>query len=282
MKLKFTKMHGAGNDFIVFDDRDLSVPWHRKDLMAAMAARRLGIGCEGILLVQPPDAGAGADFRMRFLNPDGGEAEMCGNGARCAALFAYGLGAAGKSQKIQTRAGVLEAEILESAPYRGRVRLVFTPPSLIKEHRLLCGGSELTVYLLDTGVPHAVVFVDDARGADVLGLGRALRFHEAFAPAGANADFVEVLADGTLLMRTYERGVEDESGACGTGAVAAALVAIRERGLETPVRLRVASGDILEVGVAGVAADGELPTLSGPARIVCEGSVDTDAFAETK
>ncbi len=279
MMLHFTKMHGAGNDFVVLDDWRNTVPWREESLMSAIAARRTGIGCEGILLVQNPGSDAGADFRMRFLNPDGREAGMCGNGARCAALFAYRHGFAGQRQRILTRSGIVQAEILDPHPFEGQVRLTFARPAPPRAVELDCAGASWTAHLLDTGVPHAVLFVPDAGSLDVRALGRALRHHAAFAPDGANIDFVEILPGRQLRVRTYERGVEDESGACGTGAVASAVAAIALKGLQPPLTLLVSSGDRLAVDLTSGADGQPVPTLTGPALEVFQGTLDLSAFA---
>lgn len=278
MTVQFTKMHGAGNDFIAIDDWRKTVPWTNVGLMSAIATRRTGIGCEGLILVQPPDNGDAADFRMRFLNPDGREAGMCGNGARCAALFAYRHGLAGRMQRIQTGSGGVQAEILDARPFAGAVRLTTANPVPATARTVEVAGATWTCHCLDTGVPHAVVFVDDAASVDVRTVGRALRWHGTFAPTGANIDFVQVRPDGALTVRTYERGVEDESGACGTGALASALAAVSVLGLRLPLTLHVSSGDQLVVDVALGADGGTVPTLTGPAREVYTGAIDLAGF----
>ncbi len=278
MRLSFTKMHGAGNDFITVDDWRKTIPWQDQALMAAIAARRTGVGCEGILLVQPPESGSDADFHMRFLNPDGREAGMCGNGARCAALFAYRHGFAGQRQRILTATGIVEAEILNPGPLSGIVRLRMPPPGELVTREVAAAGKSWTCRCIETGVPHAVVFVEDVAAVDVRTVGRALRRHATFAPAGVNVDFVQRGSDGTLLVRTYERGVEDESGACGTGAVACALVAILAKGAQSPVRLQVSSGAILTVDAEQTPEGSWRPALTGPACEVFQGILELDEF----
>ena len=220
MRIPFTKMHGAGNDFVLVDDRELRFPWRQREWLSLIAARRTGIGCEGVVLLQPAEQ---ADLRMRFFNPDGGEVEMCGNAARCTARFAYERGLAGREMRIATVAGTLQAEYLGE----GRVCVEMTPP----EQRR--GAIELKLaerayecYFVNTGVPHAVIEVDALSDLDVVGLGRQIRGHGEFAPAGCNVDFVAVREDGGLSIRTYERGVEDETLACGTGACASIVAAV--------------------------------------------------------
>lgn len=270
----FVKMHGAGNDFVVLDGRTTAFPWHDPDAMARLGARRTGIGCEGFLILLPSDT-PDAAFRLVFLNPDGHEADLCGNGTRCAALYGLRHGFVDTpSFRIATGAGLVSAHVLDGAPH-GRealVRLRLRPASAPEERSVaLDDGTAVACVCVDSGVPHAVVFVPDAESVDVRALGRALRYHAAFAPAGTNVDFVQRTGAGSLRMRTYERGVEDESGACGTGAVAAAVAAMRQfPDLRCPVDIRVTSGDTLTVDPR----DPEGPLLTGPAREVFRGECD--------
>ena len=265
--LSFTKMHGAGNDFVVFDGRLPGLPWRDADAMARLAARRTGIGCEGVLLLFPSDTPEAA-FRLVFLNPDGHEAELCGNGTRCAALYGLCHGFAdGPAFRIATGAGLIEAEVQRADPADGLVRLRLRPASAPEIRRAaLADGSVAECVFVDSGVPHAIVEVPDADAVDVRAVGRELRYHAAFAPAGANVDFVQRLGPTSLRMRTYERGVEDESGACGTGAVAAAVANAWRHGDAGPVSIRVTSGATLTVDPR---ADG--PLLTGPACEVYRG-----------
>ncbi len=258
MKIPFTKMHGAGNDFIMVDDRALMFPLDDVAFIQRIAARRTGIGCDGIILIQPSET---ADLRMRFINPDGGEQDMCGNGARCFARLAFDLGAAPEKMEIETQAGIVRAEVLGD-----QIRLVLTDPS---DWRMgLDAGLQSPVDFVNTGVPHAVVRVGDLQELDLPMFGSALRHHELFAPNGTNANFVKVEADATLSIRTYERGVEAETLACGTGATAAALVAAKRGWVELPVVVHCAGGYDLTIdsGAGGT-------TLSGGAEYVFEGEV---------
>ncbi len=278
MMIRFTKMHGAGNDFVVIDDWRRCVPWQDTRLMAAVASRRSGIGCEGVLVLQPPEAESGADFKMVFLNPDGREASMCGNGARCAALFAYRHGLAGRLQVIAAGTGLVEAEILRPDPLSGEVRLRTRVEATIRGVEVATPTGTLTCRWLNTGVPHAVLWTDDLETLDVRALGRLIRQDPAFAPDGTNVDFAMRDGDEGLHVRTYERGVEDESGACGTGALAAALVAIRETGMPSPLIVRVSSGDLLRVDLEELKDDQAVMTLTGPARETFTGIIDLAAF----
>ena len=259
MKIPFTKMHGAGNDFIVVDDRELTFPIEDPSFMARICARRTGIGSDGIILLQPSEV---ADLRMRFINPDGNEVGMCGNGARCFARRAYDLGAVPEKMEIETQAGIVRAEVLKEI-----ICLTMTDPA---DWRMgLDVGMDRLADFVNTGVEHAVVRVDDLEGVDLQGLGSVIRYHELFAPAGANANFMKVEADASLSLRTYERGVEAETLACGTGAVAAALVAARQGWVQLPVAVHCAGGYDLAVDLGTEGA-----TLSGGAATVFKGEVE--------
>jgi diaminopimelate epimerase len=256
VKTPFVKMHGAGNDFVMIDDRDGGFPADDRARIAAMAARRTGIGAEGVILVQTSDK---ADFRMRFFNPDGGEAEMCGNGARCVAVFAREIGAAGDRMEFETAAGIVGAEILAA----GEVRISLPPPVVIAED------------FIDSGVPHKIVAVADLAAVDVDAEGRRIRMSAEFAPAGTNVDFVSYRPPHRAAMRTYERGVEAESGACGTGAVAAAVAGVAAHGMSFPVEIETSLGYKLTVDAEGDVGRGFTGvSLSGPAVKVYEGVYD--------
>ena len=206
---------------------------------------------------------------MRFFNPDGREADMCGNGARCVARLAAETGAAPGRMRIQTQAGLLQAEVDGAS-----VRLGMTEPKDWRMNRVLRVGRRRVAYdFVNSGVPHAVVTVDDLDGTAVAELGAAIRHHRAFAPAGTNADFVTVTGPRSLRIRTYERGVEAETLACGTGIVAAALTAGRSGRIAPPVSVTCASGDVLEVGYVRARDGAGSVTLLGPTAHVFEGTI---------
>jgi diaminopimelate epimerase len=259
MKISFTKMHGAGNDFIVVDDRALVFPADDLSFLARIGSRRTGVGCDGIILIQPSET---ADLRMRFFNPDGSEAGMCGNGARCFARRAFELGAAPAQMEIETQAGMVQAEVLED-----QIRLILTEPTDLRFD--LDAGLDQPVDFVNTGVPHAVVRVEELAGLNLPRLGSALRHHELFAPNGTNVNFVKVEQDATLTMRTYERGVEAETLACGTGAAAAALVAARRGWVDLPVAVHCAGGYDLVIDSRETGT-----TLLGGAETVFEGEIE--------
>lgn len=272
-KIAFTKMHGAGNDFVLVDDRTGEFPAHDNLRIAALAAKRTGIACEGVILVQTSDV---ADFRMVFFNPDGTEADLCGNGARCVAAFARAVGAAtANTMAFETRAGLVKAEVLAE----GLVR-VWMPEPKARRYNLQVNVEGQTVAgdFVDTGVPHFVVPCDAIATVDVDRLGRALRLSEAFEPNGANVDFVQYKQPNIATLRTYERGVEAESGACGTGAVAAAVVGVETRGFSLPIRVRCSQGCELVIDGDGREKQTTRLTLTGPVKKVFEGVIDLDAL----
>ncbi len=220
--VSFIKMSGAGNDFVVIDNRQGRIPEDgRRDWIARICARRVSVGADGALLVEP--ARAGADLRMRDYNSDGGEAESCGNGARCIARFAHRAGAAPAKMRFETMAGPYTAEVFAD----GQVEIGMTDAfDLRRGLALALGGGlgEVRIDHLNTGVPHAVAWVEDVEAVDVEALGRAIRFHDSLKPAGANANFAQKTGESSLTVRTYERGVEGETLACGTGCVASAAL----------------------------------------------------------
>jgi len=269
----FTKMNGTGNDFLVIDHRQGFIPAERQPEFCRLVCRRMfSAGADGVILIENS---AAADYRWNFYNADGSVAEMCGNGARCAARFAYQRGIAGRSQRFETLAGVIEAEVSED----DQVRIRMTEPFGLREETVLVGGVEKEACFLNTGVPHVVVFVDE-RETPVKELGREIRFHPLFQPEGANANFVCVLGENTLLARTYERGVEDETRACGTGAVASAIIASIKNKVRSPVAVTTSGGERLtvEFTLRKEGTGAENVYLKGPARIVYTGELTAESL----
>jgi len=268
MTLNFWKMNGAGNDFVMLDNRDLSLALTTQQI-AQLCDRHRGVGADGLLCVEP--ATDGGDFKMRYYNADGGEAEMCGNGARCFGRFVNRLHDDKLSLiRFETLAGMISAE------FEGdQVRINMSAPHGLKLNTdLPVAGDVLTVHSVNTGVPHAVVFVDDLEKVPVREWGAGLRYHEAFKPKGTNANFAKELAPGSISIRTYERGVEDETLACGTGMVACALIHHELTGAPSPVSVLVKGGDTLRVGFTETAPHEYTDvTLFGPADFVFQGSV---------
>lgn len=237
----FVKMVASGNDFIVIDNRTPKIPGAGlRNFAKAICHRNYGVGGDGLLVIEKSKK---ADFRMRIINSDGSEAEMCGNGARCVALFAREKKIAGNKMRFETLSGIIGAGVSGDT-----VKLKMSDPKDLKlDINLALIDGEYNVNFVDTGVPHAVIFVDRLEDQDVKRFGREVRYHSAFAPRGANADFVETAGDNTLKVRTYERGVEAETLACGTGVTASAIIAAVVKGSKSPVTCITKSGDRLKI-----------------------------------
>lgn len=266
---KFTKMHGAANDFILIDDREERFPADDHILLAALASARTGIACEGVILLRKSTR---ADFRMIFFNPDGSEAALCGNGARCVAAFAREIGAVNSdAMTFETRAGLLDAQVLAD----GLVK-IWMPEPMGRKYGIEVEGYEGDLVI--TGVPHFVVNTPNVARIDVDAEGRKLRLSDAFAPEGANVDFAQFKKPHTVMMRTYERGVEAESGACGTGALAVAVVGVETKGLSLPIRVRTSGGYELVVDADWRRGKSTGYTLTGPVKKVFTGEIDLDSL----
>lgn len=263
--LRFTKMNGAGNDFVMLDNRDGSLRLERETI-ARICNRHRGVGADGLLMVEPPQNGA--DFRMRYFNSDGGEAEMCGNGARCFARFAQRLTGKGDAISFETIAGNISADFVGEY-----VRLAMSEPKDLRLNQELELTPKTIVHAVNTGVPHAVVFIEDLENVPVERLGAAIRYHEHFAPRGTNVNFAKQLAAQDIAIRTYERGVEGETLACGTGVVASALIFHELTGASAPIGVHVRGGERLEVSFERTSSGYKNVTLTGPADFVFDGEI---------
>lgn len=266
--LQFFKMSASGNDFILIDNRDKSVEAVVPDIITfvrKVCTRRHSVGADGLILIEKSDD---LDFIWRFYNSDGSEAEMCGNGGRCAARFAHIKGIAGERMAFGTLAGTMKAEV-----NGGRVKLQLTKPTDLKlDYPIQLENNELFVSSVNTGVPHVILLTDDIERAPVEELGRLVRYHKSYSPKGTNVDFVTVVDRENIKVRTYERGVEGETLACGTGAVAAGVI-LKEKGL---------AGDIVSIWTRGgeivrVYVDGDV-YLEGSARVIYEGALWPEAL----
>jgi diaminopimelate epimerase len=270
--VKFTKMTASGNDFVIIDNRTGGLAKTGSALanfVKKVCERKMGPGADGVLLVEESSA---ADFRMRVFNPDGGEAEMCGNGARCITLWAT-LNIKGQKSKVkfETMAGILEAEVTLDK----RVSVKMSDPTNIRlNHIILLNSSEHEIHSINTGVPHAVLFIDDMMGTDIKKLGSKIRHYREFAPAGTNVDFIRLKSEDSLYIRTYERGVEGETLACGTGACAAAIVSHLLGKTKVPTKMYTKSGSILRI-YFDVSDDSRVTNLylEGDAAVVYEGEL---------
>jgi len=271
-KIPFYKMSGSGNDFILIDNRQGLVQDEiLEQLIVGACRRRMSVGSDGLILIEKSEQ---ADFRWRFYNADGSRAEMCGNGARCAARFANLVGIADIKQSFETDVGPVSAEIIND-----RVKIGMTRPAGLKtDQNLDLGGTHLSYDFINTGVPHAVIFCDDIEDVDVFGTGGLIRFHDAFAPAGTNVNFMQILNRKAIAVRTYERGVEDETLACGTGCVAASLVAALRHGWDSPVDVRTRSGGLLRIYFKQQETKFSDVYLEGDARIIYEGNLWEEAW----
>jgi len=268
MLVPFTKMNGAGNDFVLIDNRQGKLQLRPNDVVR-ICDRHRGVGADGLFLLVPSRTGK-ADWAWDFYNSDGSTAEMCGNGARCFARYIQRQAGSNGKTTFETGAGVI------AATYAGdRVKINLTAPKDLRlnEKVQLSSGSE-TIHSLNTGVPHAVLFVPDADKAMVQGLGNEIRFHKHFAPKGTNANFVQVLGSNKIRVRTYERGVEGETLACGTGVTASALISAKLHGFTSPVSVTVQGGDTLEVSFRENNGSFEEVHLAGPADFVFDGQIE--------
>lgn len=268
MRMSFWKMNGAGNDFVLADNRQQNLHLTREQV-ARLCHRQRGIGADGLILLTPCASGR-ADWAWQFWNSDGSVAEMCGNGARCFARYVQRLTGAQGTLTFETLAGVITAR------FRGeQVTIGLTPPQGLQLHQAVeTSLGKVVCHSVNTGVPHAVIFVPDADQARVSDLGRQIRHHAAFAPKGTNVNFVQTLSPGCIRVRTYERGVEGETLACGTGVTASALIAARLHHFGSPVQVRVQGGDVLEVGFREENGQFTEVTLTGPADFVFEGAIE--------
>ncbi|MEN8784171.1 MAG: diaminopimelate epimerase [Akkermansiaceae bacterium] len=265
MTLNFTKMNGAGNDFVVIDNRDLETNLS-KEQIAGLCDRHRGVGADGLLAVEPAESGA--DVKFRYYNADGGEAEMCGNGARCFGRYtARLLGGGLTTLTFETIAGTLRAKLIGNEVCID----MCDPVDLEMDAPVESVGP---VHNLNTGVPHAVIFVKDLEDCDIVKNGAAIRYHDYYAPNGTNANFVGTLEPNHLSVRTYERGVEAETLACGTGITACALIHHLQTGVSSPIKVDVRGGETLSIGFEpGPNLTFSKVTLTGPADFVFDGVI---------
>lgn len=264
----FYKMSASGNDFILIDNRDGKVNEHFEDVpdfVSRVCRRCLSVGADGVILIEEAKE---CDFAWKFYNADGSEAEMCGNGGRCAARFAYENKIAKAKMSFETVAGMIKAKVSGS-----KVKLQLTTPSnLMIDYPIHLEEREIFLCSINTGVPHAVLLTDDLDHAPVAELGRLIRYHKAFGDKGTNVDFVKVEDKKNIRIRTYERGVEGETLACGTGAVAVGCILKEKHIIESPVNVWTKSGEMLKVYME------DEVHLEGDARIVYIGSLHHEAL----
>jgi diaminopimelate epimerase len=265
MEIAFTKMHGAGNDFIMINDMNERCRLSG-NAIAELCSRRRGIGGDGLILIRPGEEGR---FSMRYYNSDGGEADMCGNGARCAAAFAFDAGIAESAMSFDTRSGIVRAEMVEEG-----VRISIGEVRALKLNMRIA-ATDRPVHYGVCGVPHAVVLVEDVEGLshdDFARFAAPVRKDAAFGESGANVSIVEVSDRGRCAYRTYERGVEDETDACGTGAVVIAAVLAHLGLADPPIRCRTRGNDMLDVNLEKTDDGAAGCVLTGPVAVSFHGT----------
>jgi diaminopimelate epimerase len=274
MNIPFCKMSGSGNDFIIIDNRSRRMePVDLPAFVRAVCRRSVSVGADGLILIERASP-AGCDFAWRFFNADGSEAEMCGNGGRCAARYAVMQGIAGARLSFETRAGIIHADVQND-----RVKIELPSPQAGDMNlTVTVDDTPLLLHFINTGVPHVVTFVDQIEEVRVRELGKALRFHQRFQPAGANVNFAAVIGPAHLAVRTYERGVEDETLACGTGSVAAALIASALGHVISPVQVTTRGGETLTAYCDNATFPFGRVYLEGAVRMVCSGEIWEEAY----
>lgn len=265
--IKFTKAVATGNDFVIVDNRLGEIGTKLSAIAKKICDRKQGVGADGLLVIE---SSSKADFKMRIFNSDGSEAEMCGNGSRCAALYAAKNKIAKPDMTIDTIAGMLKAGVKGDV-----VKVKLTDPKDIKWNFCLdIGKCPYKVSFVNTGVPHVIHFTEDLDKVDVKNLGSHIRYHDEFSPEGTNADFVKVIDKHNIKLRTYERGVEDETLACGTGAVASAVISAEAEKMSSPVTVHTRSGERIKVYFDIIDGNFRNVYLEGKAKLVYEGVID--------
>ena len=267
MKISFLKYQGSGNDFILIDDRSCFFPIENQGLLRFLCSRNWGVGADGLILLQMSTV---AHFRMRIFNSDGLEADFCGNGLRCFILYLRDLYFKEEKFLIETAHSVV------SCFNQGDTICIDLPIPKVLHWRVSLGDDPFyEVFVVNTGVPHAVLFVEDLKEYDVETVGKWIRSHSKFGAEGVNVNFVKIATDGTLHVRTYERGVEKETLSCGSGAAAAALVAFQKEKIDPLVRVMTRSGDCLEFAISEL-SEGKKITMKGKASFVFKGQIEVD------
>jgi len=273
-KIDFYKMSGSGNDFIIIDNRNNIVDENSlSNFIAKVCRRKMAVGADGMILVENSD---NADFKWRFFNSDGSVAEMCGNGARCVARFAYLNEIAGSNMSFETLAGLVKAEVIEE-----RVKVKMTDPSELKtDDAVELKNGLVSISSINTGVPHVVIVKDSIDDIDIVKIGREIRYHDKFSPAGTNVNFSCRIKNNTIAARTYERGVEDETLACGTGAVASAIIMANKMKIDSPLSVLTRSGGYLNIFFKESKGQYYDVYLEGDARIIYKAQLWEDAWKE--
>lgn len=266
-QVPFVKLAGCGNDFVLVDLRKKSLPASPALLARSWCDRKHGIGADGLLLVLPSRKG---NARMRIFNSDGSEASMCGNGLRCVVWYLHSTNGKKRVLSVETAAGTMQSEVVGTE----RVRIFMTPPrDLHLGLHLTHQNRRYELHAVNTGVPHAVLPVRHLKQADLAQLGPWIRHHRLFRPAGTNVNLMKIQSQHRIAVRTYERGVEAETLACGTGAVACAVIGAALGRLKPPIQVETSGGEILTVGFNPQKKPWEDLYLEGPVKILFEGDI---------
>lgn len=275
MTINFTKMVGSGNDFVVIDNRNNIFDGQNKALIKKLCNRIKGIGADGIILIEKSET---ADFKMRILNSDGSEADMCGNGARCAAYFASSQKIVLKSMKFETLAGIIEGEILDDGCEAKKVKVKMINPHSVRDdiYLDLPDLEQVRICSINTGVPHAVIFVENIKNIDVEEIGSFVRYNQAFMPSGTNVNFVKIKNQNEIIVRTYERGVENETLSCGSGSTASAIFSALKFDLKSPILVHTKSGEDLQIHFNKDGENIKDVYLEGLVEIVFNGNFNID------
>ncbi len=271
--IKFLKMHGTGNDFILIDNMSKRIlsEQHGAKIAKLLCERKFGVGADGLIFIEPP-SNPQCQFKWRFFNADGSEAQMCGNGGRCAARFAYINNIAPEDMMFETIAGVIKASVKNDI-----VKLKLPDPQNTKlDIEIDLDDNFTVVHFINTGVPHVVLFVDNIEEIDVKSIGKKIRFHKEFAPEGTNVNFVKLVDKHHICVRTYERGVEDETMACGTGSVASSIITALKKTGKSPINVKTRGGEEIIVHFSVKDSNIEDVFLEAKTTIVYTGYLDGD------
>ncbi|MFA5833092.1 MAG: diaminopimelate epimerase [Bacteroidota bacterium] len=274
MKIHFTKMSGAGNDFVVVDNRSgiISDP---HSFSNTVCNRRLGIGADGVLLLERSDI---SGFTMKYYNADGSNAGMCGNGGRCIAKFAYDNSVVTSDNfSFEAFGHIYESTRIDSTLFDLKMK---NPFDVKLNQEISLDSTTVKANYINTGTDHSVIFLDDnsqlgtLESADIFGIGKKIRYHNIYQPKGTNVNFVSKLTDNIIQIRTYERGVEDETLACGTGSVASAILSSMKYQMKSPIRVKVLSGEFLEISFQKTINNFFDVRLKGSAKVTFYGEID--------
>lgn len=278
-QINFTKMSGAGNDFILFEHDELQLS---SEKIRVLCNRNFGIGADGILLIGKSDS---KDFKVSYYNSDGSAGALCANGVRCAVRYLYEQGKIGSKTEFEFVGQTFKAEVIDNDSIRQQLN---APIRIKRNFKVKAAGQLLNANYIDLGSKHLVIFVEDIlvdplnpkanfksiNDIDVSNLGRELRYHTDFAPEGVNVNFIQTLDRNLLAIRTYERGVEAETLACGSGSVSSAIIAFLEKKLQLPIKIQTYGGAFLDVNFNLLINKFSDIWLTGPAKRVFDGTID--------